>query len=353
MKKHLLWGPLLVLVLLLLVAEGAMQVVFSIQGYTVGNFAPNWFPSVSGVSAPKLTPSFATDSTGTFRANAAFWAARGVAINSLGFLGAEWAVDTTKPRVLLLGDSFAWGAGADSLALSFAHLVQRDTGIELYNTGIPGADPAQYQLIAERFLPVLKPDVAIVCLYLGNDLATHTRKPLAYKALYYPTDGGWFPGYYRGRYFDSLPQSYLYYQQQYRPQGWFARAACHTALGTALYALPVRIQENQEREHLKKSTVTNQHLKAIKNLCDKNFTKLIIVAIPYSATDLGVAYEADPHTYILQHYAPVLSGLESLLVAPTFFHEHFHPLPDGHFNNSGHAQMAKAIVYALQNTVKK
>ncbi len=336
---------LLTLVILLVIAEVALRIVFHIQGYTVGSFAPNWFPQVEEGQVPILEQSYYTDSTGMFRADKQFWEARGVAINSQGFLGEEW--DTTgKLGLLLIGDSFVWGAGADSLSQSFAARLARESGYQVFNAGIPGADPAQYQLVAERYIEELKPKVVMVCVYTGNDVVAYKREHQPNQALYYPTNLGWFPGFYQGKYFSSLEESYQFYIRQYAPKGGFAQLACYTAVGTALYSLPIRLEERREREQLLQSNVTNQHLKAISAACIQSGAHLVIVPIPYLGTDFDKPGVRD---YFRRQYYQVFAGLEDNLHIFPIPKDFFHPLPDGHFNNKGHRYFAEQCKVVLES----
>lgn len=340
------------LLLLLWVMEGTVRLLFAVQGYTVGSFAPNWFPKVEKGVTPHYDGSYYTDDSGLFRASQHFWQKEGLAVNSFGFIGKEWLpLDTTKPRLLLLGDSFAWGAGAQPIDSSYAAKLAQQSVFNVYNTGIPGADPAQYQLVAERYIPLLKPDVVVVCVYMGNDLVADVRVPKPREILYYPTDKGWFPGYYKGMYFNSLHHSYEFYQRLYSPRGWFQQLVCHTAIGTALYSLPLRLQEREERRVLEQSNVTNQHLLAVKALADAHGAKLVVVPIPYSGTDFAPEYIASPKNYMFQRYANVIKGLEQNTVVVPFQAQHFHPLPDGHFNNTGHLLLADSLNQLLTSLI--
>jgi hypothetical protein len=56
-----------------------------------------------------------------------------------------------------LGDSFTWGASAEPISKCFVDLVG-NAGYLIFNTGIPGTKPNQYTYIAEKYIPILKPD---------------------------------------------------------------------------------------------------------------------------------------------------------------------------------------------------
>lgn len=98
-------------------------------------------------------------------------------INSDGFRSITFKnYNTAKTKVLLLGDSFTWGNAASNLTSSFADLLAAK-GYVVFNTGISGADPAQYQAIARQYIPLLKPDIIIVNFFMGNDIM-YSKRPI-------------------------------------------------------------------------------------------------------------------------------------------------------------------------------
>lgn len=98
-------------------------------------------------------------------------------INSLGFRDREFALDRgDETRILAVGDSFTygWGVAADE---SFPKLLEfnlRQTGdrVEIANLGQPGASPSTYARIADKAIPILKPDLVVVFILQGDDLAS-------------------------------------------------------------------------------------------------------------------------------------------------------------------------------------
>ena len=96
-----------------------------------------------------------------------------VRINSLGLRGGEIA--RPKPagtwRVVVLGDSIAFGYGvADEQ--TFTHLLDaRDNGIAAANMGVQGFGPGQELLVLQREGLRADPDVVVLAVCLRNDLA--------------------------------------------------------------------------------------------------------------------------------------------------------------------------------------
>jgi hypothetical protein len=353
-KRRIAFAMLLLLLAAVL-AEVAMRIVFAVQGYTVGSLAPNWFPQVSEKQPPTLVNSYYTDGTALFRADRTFWHKEGIAVNTLGFLGPEWVQEAnTKTKLFLIGDSFVWGAGAEPLSNSFASRLSLKGPYQIFNSGIPGADPAQYELVAKRFVPLLQPNFVIVFVYLGNDVMAEKRTPLPNKSLFYPTNLGWFPGYYQGRYFNNLEESYLYYLSQYSVNTLAAKIACKTAVGTAICALPKRIEERSSASTQLQSLVTNKHLNEIVALGGLMKSQFIIVPIPYSGTDFEDAYFENAPKYLLSKYEHVFSGLTNYISIAPLKPEHFHALPNGHLNNQGHQVMTDFLteIVAAKNALQ-
>lgn len=99
-----------------------------------------------------------------------------VDINSLGFRDREFSPHkTAKVRILAIGDSFTYGWGVEANQ-SWPKVLEEKLrasahDVEIANLGKPGGYPAVYADIAERATPVLKPDLIIIAVLQGDDLA--------------------------------------------------------------------------------------------------------------------------------------------------------------------------------------
>lgn len=95
--------------------------------------------------------------------------------NAAGLRGRE--VDLRRKngtRVLVLGDSFTYGWGVNDEeawpAVVERTLTESGRPVEVLNCGCPGAGVDAYAEVAERLIPVAKPDVVLVAVLQGIDL---------------------------------------------------------------------------------------------------------------------------------------------------------------------------------------
>lgn len=162
-------------------------------------------------------------------------------VNEHGFKSIPfWPLTGTgRKRILLLGDSFGWGYSAQPLYNGFADRLLAQ-GYVVYNTGIPCADPAQYEAVARQWIARLKPDVVLVCYFVGNDGMTRLRKTGPERWLYYPTNAGWLNAQPDSVYLTTPAQAYRFaHSALFMPRGttvqWLLGTTC---VGTKLwYAL--------------------------------------------------------------------------------------------------------------------
>jgi len=97
--------------------------------------------------------------------------------------------NSRRKKVLLIGDSFVYGMDAEPRYNCFADILLA-RGYIVYSAGIPGTDPAQYAAIAQKYIPLLRPDLVIVCFYEGNDYMPFARMPASDQPHEYITNSG-------------------------------------------------------------------------------------------------------------------------------------------------------------------
>ena len=78
-------------------------------------------------------------------------------------------------RIVAIGDSFTFEMGVE-LDQTWTKVLEqglRDQGfaVEIADLGRPRADPASYAAVARKPIPLLKPDIVLVAILQGDDLA--------------------------------------------------------------------------------------------------------------------------------------------------------------------------------------
>jgi len=129
-------------------------------------------------------------------------------INSEGFYSIPFdTLPSDRLRILLLGDSFTWGFSSLDRTSSFANILLA-RGHQVYNTGISGADVAQYCRIVDRYLEELRPDIVILNFYMGNDVAYFERPLLPHVPVLFHTNAGHIHSFQNGVQFETKEAAY-------------------------------------------------------------------------------------------------------------------------------------------------
>ena len=329
------------------VTEGLFRIAFALTGYQLGTLVPPWV-YFQPVDSLIVTQEYYMDEMGIYRARNEFWQGKNFAINCEGFRGREFfpiAADTSSKKLLFIGDSFTWGAHCDS---NFCDILEHQPGYVCYNTGISGNDPAQYENIAKHYVPELKPDYTVLMFFLGNDLMDDPREIMPHVDLYYQTNAGWLPTSYKGKYFKSARESYDFVARQYTVSSRWKKMLMKTAIGTAIFSIPLRIKEYADYTRLRKNKVANAYLHRIASICAP-YSKLLIFVIPALETDLNDEFYENADAYVKKRYPNLLKGLEDISTVLPMRAEHYWPLPDGHFNYEGHRAAAAFIEEKLDS----
>jgi lysophospholipase L1-like esterase len=146
-----------------LVAFAIVAAVSAVFGAEWLLSAGEWVPAAGLVFPPRQrityrTPEFAYE----------------VETNSLGFRDREFSTTrSSASRIVALGDSFTYGWGV-AAGESWPKRLEENLGstsVEIANLGVPGAGPADYAHIAQRAIAVLQPDMVVVGVLQGDDLA--------------------------------------------------------------------------------------------------------------------------------------------------------------------------------------
>jgi hypothetical protein len=254
-------------------------------------------------------------------------------------------------RILLLGDSFAYGASASSLAKSFAELLDArlDATIEtlVWNLAIPGTgQESQFHLLSE-YLPILKPQIVVATLYM-NDFEDNRYPPDQY---YVFSDGNWVQRYTRthGTTFEALSPAAAYrraFAPQY-PREYLKTLRTASAVADVLHRWgPPR---SMGARHSSGSATpgyaeTNKWLERIRDAVTSADARLIVLLIPDRA-DLAIPTQAYRD---MQSVCGEL-GVGCVEVLARLKADDYAALPDGHWTDSGHAKAAVLLQDAIEN----
>jgi hypothetical protein len=244
---------------------------------------------------------------------------------------------THKKSILVLGDSFAFGHSAENLSNSFADLLLAK-GYVVYNTGISGADPAQYLAIAKKYIPLLKPDFVVVNFFLGNDIFYFKRPVIPnYPPIFYATNAGNLMACVDGVCLNSAQTAYSVTRDFFKinNENWFNRLCAKTVLTTQgwrvlSYLNLVERSAVWDSLNIKNTAIfckkpcTNEDLDSIQMLAKNAGTKFILIAIP----DMQYTSKDNPHKI------PYLFEGLPFYITPVKIDGY--KMSDGHFNDAGH-----------------
>lgn len=272
-------------------------------------------------------------------------------INAEGFRSIPFKNYTTdKTKLLLLGDSFTWGLNVNPITNCFADLMAtKDYAV--FNSGIVGADPAQYLAVAEKYIPVIKPDVVVVNYFLGNDHMHYYRTPKEGEFIYYQTNEGWIRAAPQG-YYLSLEDAYDFTIEQMRIRvekgNWWDNLCAKTVLTTRLWRFAYQLQtplrnkfknwKGEPTNPHQKHPVSYTYLKKIEQLCTANQAIMLLAIIP-SYHDL----DRPDHLFLKKVFQDLpYSFPENLILSD------YNPDPDGHFNAQGSVRYADFLDEEIQ-----
>lgn len=347
-----------------LVAFGLVEGFLRIKGYRAGyiHMGTGPFRPLADGESLNLSHEFFTDSTGMFRAAPDSFNGRqaypGYYINRDGFRNPEWKdLDSTRRRLLLLGDSFLWGATAQPIDSAFAGHIGR-AGYTCINLGIPGTDPDQYALAAARYLDRFQPDAVCIFFYAANDVILRPRQLRPGVNRYHITRNlGWLDAYLDHPAGMADPQAtYDWYSKRFSvPPGSFWNGFCRQ---TAAFSLLWQLQRNHfgkvspawdpavadsvaltnAAAKTDSGAVSGTYLREIQARCAAAGIPCHIFLIP-----VHTQLEAD----FFAAYPRLRTGLQWHVPA-ALTRDDYNDWPDGHFNNTGHRKFAGFVLEKLQ-----
>lgn len=266
-------------------------------------------------------------------------------INADGFRSIAFKqYHTKKKKILVLGDSFAYGNGTTNFTNCFADLLLAK-GYVVYNSAITGTDPEQYRAIAKKYIPVLHPDVVLFNLSTASDMGYCERpvRPLA--RVSFPTNAGNLVACPQGIYFNTAESIYNFIVEQSRipEQGAFNTICSKTCITTLVWKALEKngwvnkntpAMENYNKavaQIAEPAPVCTRIVADIKTVAEKNEARFIYVQVP-ELTTAGLKYPKDYKGFsdTIPHFYPPVDA--------TGYKE-----PGGHFNDKGHKLYAEYL----------
>ena len=311
------------------------EIVLRLLGYQAGLLSPSWL-NFKVVDSLVVYPSFHTNEKGIFIADSSYFKNE-YYINKEGFRSSEFNRDSTKKNILFLGDSYTWGSKAEPISNCFVELVKKE-GYNVFNTGIPGADPPQYYAIAKEYIPKLRPDIVCLMFYAGNDFISQDRIVEPFKNIFHITNAGWLSPYINNEYIESPEKVYSYYLNKYligKDAPLWQRVISKSVMGTLLLSIPNRLEERKLWQQ--NTTLAVKYINAINQFCKENNTAFYFFLIPLHTKINSKMYD---------NYASIFSNI-TVNIPEDISKKDFYPWPNGHLTNEGHAKYAKCILKVI------
>lgn len=207
-----------------------------------------------------------------------------------------------KKIIMLVGDSFTAGCCPDSYNSSYAYLLNKSDEYEVLSFGVGGTDPLHYELVVDKYLPILEPDLVAVTVYLGNDDMLYDRTAKPYIPVCYPVKNGpWLSSeaYINLRpadtHFKNFQEAkkffYSYYSLRSEESNWFEKIIRNSIIITRGYLkAKMLISHWRMADELgqfdDKPPYSYNHLNGIHSVCKEANVPVVFTAIP-SPVDLA------------------------------------------------------------------
>lgn len=255
-------------------------------------------------------------------------------INAEGFYSIPFDAQPTKnKKVLLLGDSFTWGHSTQRKINSFSNiLLARE--ILVYNTGISGADVAQYKQILRTYIDSINPDVVILNFYMGNDVSYFERVPTAGIPIHYSTNAGNLVAFQDSMQFTSMQETYDKIMRNILiPRTSMANIiASKTVIGTMIWKVLVRLGLLEYDYSIAPTRpvvpTCNREIEWIRQFCEIRQIPFILSVIP------------DLNNGKLNGVATINHLFEGMTFEEPEMNINYYNIDDGHFNEAGHLAYA-------------
>ena len=273
-------------------------------------------------------------------------------INSEGFRSIEFKeYEADGLKVLLLGNSLTWGRTANPIFNSFGDILL-SRGYITFNTGIVCIDPAQYEAVAKKYIPIIKPDIVIVN-YFGNDNMYSFRETKPYQPFYYFTNAGVIMANPVGYYMSAEEVYKSSSSMALIPENsTFNRLCSKTVLSTRIWKVLQKIgvvgyeqyiptvQYNEEIPEDFDQPISEAYIDSIAVICERDSIKMLLAVVP---DPIYKRYEMDSMHNVFKHTA--------YHVPSSLTEDDYVGSGDDHFNNSGNLKYANFLQQKIDSLI--
>jgi hypothetical protein len=263
-----------------------------------------------------------------------------------------------KKIVMLVGDSYVEGCCPDTVTNSFGDIVNRNSKYKVLNMGVSGTDPLQYQLVVQKYAPLLKPDIILVVFYFGNDILTFERRATPFVPLTFPfKDNKWLFGVAPNHLsqklnysFKSADEAYNFYIDKYtltgKDRNWFEKTIRYSVILSKLYLYLEQRSSRKEWEskgivyNWDGEDIANKKLRIIDSVAKATNAMPIFVGIPSPQ-------EAASNEDVRIKYKNVFTGIPYSCPKNLTKEDYDGMSMSNHFNNSGHKKYAAFLLDIL------
>ena len=327
---------------------------------------PLYFPADSALAVPKVLPWWTCGAAGCHYVHESVQAACAVGelrdrvcrVNEQGYAGAEDFEMTpdweSRPRIILLGDSFTWGASAE-IGKSFAEILEAELPQAIiWNTGIPGTGTNQALLVFDEYAPVLRPQLTILG-FVQNDFDDNLL-PVDSWVNALDANGQAF---HVRKYaidedenvikFDLDTLGYIRAHGKPPPSSELERLLGSTRLGTLLLGLRDGsvLTEPVTSSYERRRQVTKHYLQELKQTVSASGSELLVILIPNSE-DIKDVEGLRPRFQMAKDLMreleiPYLNPISTLDPVTDYGLPH-----DSHWTNSGHQKVGELLSDCVQ-----
>ncbi len=337
-KKTILLVNLVALLLLGLTAEGVLR----LAGWRPH---PAYFEIVETL---EVRNDYICDEKGIAKLNPDATFPEGISVNEEGFRDEGFAeqLASDRTRIMFVGDSFTYGLSASPITQCFADRIET-YGYTAFNFGIPSAGPRMYAAVVEKYLPIVKPNMLAVMVFLGNDVNWLPEKLQPYVLPFHSTNVGQICAYDKNGNRMTAAEAYEYYYGGFwtRFEYYARKSVLLSLVGHRCIGLRDRLLMSRYRN---KSEDVNQYaidsFREIDAVAREHRIPCRFFIIP---TKPGMRHAMNRY----KNLKDIFKGLQT--ISEDFDEGDYSTGRDVHFNNAGHEKMARLVHDTLRQLTTK